>query len=169
MTRHVIVPQPLTRAAFRPFGDVIETEGAAHHTINDGHAERYHDLANIDCAAEGGRPLVNIFRATPWPAPVRITQMERHPLSSQAFIPLSATPFVVIVAPPGPEPVAGDLQAFITNGKQGVNFQRGTWHHPLLARAPASDFIVIDRDGPGENCDWVHYENDEILLGEPAG
>jgi ureidoglycolate lyase len=166
MTRHVIVPRPLNRAAFEPFGDVIETDGAKHFTINDGYAERYHDLAAIDCDAEGGRPLVNLFSATPWPTPIRVTQMERHPLSSQAFIPLGATPFVVIVAAPGPEPSAQDLRAFTTNGKQGVNFKRGTWHHPLLASAPNSQFIVIDRGGPGENCDWVHYKEHEIILGD---
>jgi ureidoglycolate lyase len=94
--------------------------------------------------------------------------MERHPLSSQAFVPLSAAPFVVIVAQPGPEPQARDLHAFITNGRQGVNFRRGTWHHPLLARGGVSDFIVIDRGGPGDDCDWVHYKTEEILLGEPA-
>ncbi|MGH6959533.1 MAG: ureidoglycolate lyase [Dongiaceae bacterium] len=155
---------PLTRAAFAPFGEVIETDGRDHRRINDGFAERYHDLARIDVAAQGGRPLLNIFRATPWPMPVRVRMVERHPLSSQAFMPLSAAPFLVVVAAPDARPSPADLRAFRTNGRQGVNFARGTWHHPLLALDGVSDFLVIDRGGPGEDCDETHFPDAEILV-----
>lgn len=164
MTQRRLEPQPLTREAFAPFGDVIETEGSRHYSINDGSTERFHDLARIDVTAEAGRPLINIFRAQPLEMPLRIAMMERHPLSSQAFVPLSAAPFLVLVAPPGETVGPEDLVAFITNGRQGVNYHRGVWHHPVLALQPDSDFLVVDRGGEGANCDEVSFEGAEIWL-----
>lgn len=155
---------PLTRENFAPFGDVIETEGAHHYPINSGHATRFHDLARLDVLAEGGRPLVNIFRASPWPMPLRVQMMERHPLSSQAFLPLDQRPFLVVAGPPGDQLLARDIQAFISNGRQGVNYHRGAWHYPVLALAENTDFVVIDRGGPGANCDETYFEAEQIIL-----
>ncbi len=143
--------EPLTRAAFQPFGDVIDAEGAQHFEINNGSTTRFHDLARIDVAAEGGRALVNIFRARPLPMPLAIAMMEKHPLGSQAFIPLAAAPFLVIVAPPGDAVAPPDLRAFLAQGRQGVNYARGVWHHPVIALGRQTDFLVIDRGGPGDN------------------
>ena len=81
--------------------------------------------------------------------------MERHPLGSQAFMPLDAQPFIVVVAPLGEQVAPGDLRAFITNGRQGVNYRRGVWHHSLIALNAPARFIVVDRGGPGDNCDVV--------------
>ena len=157
--------EPLSREGFTPFGDVIDCDGAArHYTINEGYAERYHDLASIDVAAEDGRPLVNIFRAKPRSLPLRITMLERHLLSSQAFIPLTPHPFLVVVAPPGEAPEPGAIRCFRTKGGQGVNYARGTWHFPLIALEPAQDFLVIDRGGTGANCDEMRL-GEEILVG----
>lgn len=153
----------LTRQAFADFGDVIETAGAEHFETNAGYAERFHDLARIDCSAEGGRPLLSIFRAKPFPLPLRIELMERHPLSSQAFVPLGLAPFLVVVAERSRHPAAGDLRAFRTDGRQGINYRPGTWHHPLIALTPA-DFLVIDRKGPGEGFD---QDYDEIRFTDP--
>jgi ureidoglycolate lyase len=158
---------PLTREAFTAFGDVIETEGSQHHSINQGYAERYHDLALVDVAQDGGRALINIFRATPWPRPIRIRSMELHPLSSQAFVPLTSVPFLVVVAAPTDQLRPDDLRGFITNGRQGVNYHRGVWHHALLAIVQTCDFLVVDRGGPGANCDEVFFEQEEILVGDP--
>jgi ureidoglycolate lyase len=144
--------EPLTRQAFEPFGDVIELEGARHFPINEGTTERFHDLARIDVGDEGGRALVSLFRGEPRTSPVEIRMMERHPLGSQAFIPLTETPYLVVVAPAGPLDPAR-LRAFITQGWQGVNYAKGVWHHPLLALERVSDFIVIDRGGEGANCE----------------
>lgn len=150
---HSISPRPLTREAFAAFGDVIETEGRGFQLVNDGSARNFSDLAAIDVLAEGGRPRVNIFESNPLPTPIEISMMERHPLSSQAFIPLSTDPFLVVVST---DTNAETLHAFITNGRQGVNYRRNLWHHPLLVRVPQSRFIVIDRDGEGENCDILN-------------
>jgi ureidoglycolate lyase len=168
LTRTILEPQPLTRSAFAPFGEVIELEGARHYTINDGYAERYHDLARLDVTEAGGRPLLNIFRARPRALPLRIRMVERHPLSSQAFLPLASTPFLVVVAPPGRTPDASDVRAFATRGQQGINYARGVWHHPLIAFGRPADFLVIDRGGEEENCDEVQFDTVEILLEAPV-
>jgi ureidoglycolate lyase len=165
----VLLPmRPLMRETFSAFGDVIETEGRQHHSINQGHAQRYHDLAGVDVAEDGGRALINIFRAMPWPRPIRIRSMERHPLSSQAFVPLTSVPFLVVVAAPADQLRPDDLRAFITNGRQGVNYHRGVWHHPLLAILETCDFLVVDRGGAGTNCEEVFFEPEEILVDYPA-
>ena len=91
-------PEPLTREAFRPFGDVIEMEGSGHFTINQGFAERFNDLAHVDVAAEGGSTNVSLFLCQPRPLPIEIRLMERHPLGSQIFFPLEDRPWLVLVA-----------------------------------------------------------------------
>jgi ureidoglycolate lyase len=156
--------EPLTRAAFAPFGDVIETEGSAHFAINAGFAERFHDLAQVDVAAEGGRPLISVFRGQPRPAPLRLTLMERHPLASQAFFPLDDREWLVVVAS-APDPCApACLRAFRASGRQGVNYARGTWHHPLIVLTPDHEFLVIDRGGEGANLEEVAFGAAEVVL-----
>ena len=161
----VLKARPLTREAFAPFGDVIETEGARGFAINAGLAERFHDLARIDIAAEGGRPLLSIFRGLTRPPPLRLTLMERHPLASQAFFPLHERDWLVVVAT-GPEPCRPEaLQAFRATGRQGVNYARGTWHHPLIVMAPDHEFLVIDRGGDGTNLEEVPFPDPtEVIL-----
>jgi ureidoglycolate lyase len=161
-------PVPLTRDLFAPFGDVIETQGHPHYTINSGYAERYSDLAQIDVGERDGQVRVNIFHARARDLPMPIRMVERHPLSSQMFVSLAAKPFLVVVARPGHQPAPGDLHAFVTNGRQGVNYARGTWHHPLIAYGTASDFLVLDRNGPGRNVDEAAFGDDEIVLEAPA-
>jgi ureidoglycolate lyase len=142
--------EPLTRAAFEPFGDVIELDGAKQIPINLGTTIRFHDLAKIDVEDEGGRPIVNLFRGQPRPMPFEIKMLERHPLGSQAFLPLNDKPYIVVVAPAGDLSESG-VRAFVTRGWQGVNYAKGVWHHPLIALDQVSDFIVVDRGGEGGN------------------
>ena len=165
--RTTLTIEPLTAEAFRPFGDVIEASDAARHfTINEGFAERYHDLACIDTAGEGGHTLVSIFKAQPRTFPLAITVLERHPLGSQAFVALAPLPFLVVVARPGEAPGPGDLRCFLAQAGQGVNYSRGTWHHPLIALDEPCDFLVIDRGGPAEqgNCDEVALRDETRWL-----
>lgn len=151
----LVKPKVLSAEAFAPFGDVIEVSDKAHHyPINDGYTERYHDLAEVDVGKNGGRTLINIFRSTPLATPIAIKMMERHPLSSQAFMPLGNEPYLVVVAPKG-ELVVDDIEIFIATSGQGVNYHAGTWHHYCLALNKPSDFLVVDRGGPGDNCDVV--------------
>ena len=142
--------ETLTQEAFAPFGDVIELDGAKHYPINLGTTERYHDLARVDTTDEGGRTLINVFRGQPRTLPFEITMMERHPLGSQAFIPVHERSYLVVVAPAG-DLDPGALRAFVTHGWQGVNFAKGVWHHPLIACGEVSDFVVVDRGGGGVN------------------
>jgi ureidoglycolate lyase len=142
--------EPLTRDAFAPFGDVIELAGAKQIPINLGTTIRYHDLAQVDVADEGGRPLVNLFRGQPRTLPFEVRMLERHPLGSQAFVPLNDKPYLVVVAPAGVLDPAR-IRAFVTSGWQGVNYAKGVWHHPLIALGDVSDFIVVDRGGDGLN------------------
>ena len=164
-----LMPEPLTAAAFAPFGDVIEASDAAHHfPINDGYAERYHDLAQLDVAAQSGRPVVSIFRASPRQFPLQLALLERHPLGSQAFVALSGLPFLVVVAPAGPEPQLAQIRCFRAARGQGVNYARGTWHHPLLSLHTTADFLVIDRGGPGVNLEEHALPAGHIRIPEPA-
>jgi len=158
-----LVAAPLTAAAFAPFGDVIETEGRAHYPINAGTARRYNDLAAVDVSAAGGRPLISIVSAEPVALPLRLRLMERHPLSSQAFIPLSSAPFLVVVAPSGALATEG-IRAFLSNGRQGVNYRTGTWHHPLLTLERTTEFLIVDRGGEGDNCDEVSLGKSDIVV-----
>lgn len=158
---------PLTGAAFAPFGEVIATDEANRHfPINGGNTERYHDLARLDPGADG-RLIVSIFRGQPRVLPFAISMMERHPRGSQAFIPLSGKPYLVVVAAAGEAPGADDLRAFLARPDQGVNYARGVWHHPLLALESVCDFLVIDRAGEGPNCDEVAFAPVSLDLESP--
>jgi ureidoglycolate lyase len=164
--RRMLPFEPLTAAAFRPFGDVIDVASASRHfTINEGYAERYDDLARIDVDRDGGRPKLSIFRAVPRQMPFALSVIERHPLGSQAFIPMSGRPYLVVVCEGGDAPELGTLRCFTAQAGQGVNYARGTWHHPLLALEAPCDFLVLDRAGEGENCDEVRLSAAEIWIG----
>lgn len=163
MTPRLLPPEALTPEAFAPFGDVIEVSDAARHfPINGGNTERYHDLARIDPGPEG-QVIVSIFRGLPRELPFRVEMMERHPLGSQAFVPLSGEPYLVVVALAGVAPAAGDLRLFVAQAGQGVNYARGVWHHPLLALNTISDFLVIDRSGSAPNCDEVAIDPPALI------
>jgi ureidoglycolate lyase len=159
----LIVPKVLTRENFAPFGDVIEVnDKAKNFSINEGFTQRYHDLADVDVTQENGRTLINIFRSTPLEQPVSIKMMERHPLSSQAFIPMGPQPFLVVVAPKGEMDIT-KIEVFLASSHQGVNYHKGTWHHYCLALHQVSDFIVVDRGGAGDNCDVINLDGSLVI------
>ena len=163
MSGHPITVQPLTKPAFAGFGDVIEIRDAERRLINAGTTTRFHDLAGVDVADGGGAPLISIFRSQPFAFPVEITMMERHPLGSQAFFPLAGRPFLVAVAPDD-NGRPGTPLAFLADGAQGVNYAKNVWHHPLLALNSVSDFLVVDRGGPGENLQEFSYPGAPFVI-----
>ena len=166
MTAPVLKPLPLTRERFLPFGDVIEASGATRETMNAARFERFADLCAVDPGPEG-QVCVSVARCrSATRLPYRFDVVERHPLGSQAFVPLSPLQFVVVVAPPAESVDVGDLQAFVTNGRQGVNYRRGTWHMPLIAFEAGQEFLVIDRSGETPNFD-EHTLDESVLLLEP--
>lgn len=146
-------PAPLTRDAFAAFGDVVEFDGAAISVINAGYAERARDLATVDLGRSDGKPSVSIFKAKARQTPMTVTLMERHPLGSQLFFPLSGRGWLVIVCADPADPKS--YAVFRATRKQGVNYRPGVWHHPLIALEDGATFLIVDRTGPGGNCDEV--------------
>ena len=159
----VLAVRPLTRAGFERFGDVIETEDSASIAINDGSAMRFNDLAQVDVSMQSGRAALSVFRGQPARFPLRLSAVERHPLGSQSFVPMGVIAFLIVVATDGADDRPGEPFAFLSNGRQGVNYRRGVWHHPLLSLASVSDFLVVDRAGPGENCDVAGLAGDYVI------
>ena len=168
-----LTARPLTAAAFAAFGEVIEPENAGRISINDGLTTRFHDLFTIDVNDNGGRPVVSLFQTAPLPLPHRVRVMERHPRGSQAFMPTDEIPFLVLVAADVGRDASGDfgpigaadLSLFITNGRQGVNFYKNTWHHFQIVLKKQRDFIIIDRAGPGDNLEETKI-NGEVWIPE---
>jgi ureidoglycolate lyase len=164
MRERVVRAQALTAEAFAPFGDVIESTAASARSINDNTCVRYDDLARVDVSQAGGRPLISIFEAAPRSLPLPIRMLERHPLSSQAFFPVEARSFLVVVAEEGPLPVADRVKAYLASGTQGVNYRRNTWHHPLIALDRTSRFLVVDRGGSGPNCEEINITDAAVVV-----
>jgi ureidoglycolate lyase len=157
-----VAPEPLTADAFAPFGEVIEASDRAEVIpINYGWTTRFNDLADVEVG--DGRAIISLFRSKPL-QPLVLKIFERHPLGSQAFVPVQGRPYLVAVAPRG-DFDAGRVRVFRAGAHQGVNYARGVWHHFLLALEAESDFLVVDRDGPGENLDEVDLpEGDWIAV-----
>jgi ureidoglycolate lyase len=149
-----LTPEPLTAEAFALFGSVIQAcDEAVKLDINQGHAIRYDRLAEIDVADNGGVGVISLFRARPL-AELVLRVFERHPLGSQSFVPLSGRPYLVAVAPAGAFD-ATKVRLFRAEAHQGVHYGKGVWHHFLLVLDSDSDFLVIDRAGPGDNLEEI--------------
>jgi len=157
---HTLTPEPLTAAGFAPYGDVIEVSGAPDKIINQGRCGRYHDLAQLDFS--DGRAGISLFDAKARHFPYVVDMVERHPAGSQAFIPLTGVPFLVIVAADqGGKPV--NLRAFITGPGQSVNLHRGVWHGVLAPIESGGQYVVIDRIGAGENLQEFWFETHYVV------
>ncbi len=157
----ILDTEPLTAEAFARFGNVIGTRGGHdERTINYGYTTAWYDLADIDVARDDGRPLVRLFETRPMARPVRIRTMERHPLGSQLFMPLSVSRWLMVVAERGNFD-AKTLRAFLIGPDQGVNLRPGVWHHFSLALDTPARFLVLDREGPG-----VHTEEHDLTEAE---
>ena len=147
----MIVIEPLTATAFAPFGQVLDTAGA-HFPINGGMTERFNDLARIELGGSNPRPILSLMRGQPYQLPLTLEMVERHPLGSQAFMPLGPLPFLVMVAPDeGGQP--GQPRAFLTAPRQGVNIAINTWHGVLTPLEAVGDFVVVDWAGDGVNLE----------------
>lgn len=148
--------EPLTAEAFRPFGDVIATAGASH-PINDGMCDRFHDLARVEVTGAGARLGISLGYGRPYPLPHRFDLVERHPFGSQAFVPMTEDPFLVVVAP-DEDGRPGRPRAFLTDGAQGVNYLRGAWHGVLTPLGRPGRFLIVDRvAGDGVNLEEYRY------------
>ena len=156
-------PQPLTKERFAPYGDVIESAVDRTAAMNDERFERFDDLCSIDMK-DAGRVAVSIARCrVATSLPYRFDVVERHPLGSQAFVPLTPCKMIVVVAPPEGDVEASRLRAFVSNGRQGINYHRGTWHMPLIAFDAGQEFLIVDRAGDAPNCDERKLDEAVVL------
>ncbi len=161
-----IVARPLTRENFAEFGDVLDTGGANHYPINGGMTERYHDLATAEATGPKARVILSIFRGKPYRFPFTLTTVERHPFGSQAFMPLSPRPFLVVVCHDG-KTGPGVPHAFVTAPGQGVNYPKNLWHAVLTPIGRKQDFLIVDRTGDSPNLEEFAFpEPYEIHLPE---
>ena len=159
----IVEPKLITKEKFSKYGDVITTENIKPLEINNGYAKRFDGIANIDTSSENGETTVSIFSALKRSFPMKIDMMEKHPLGSQAFIPMKETTFLVFVAPNGERPDLNKIESFIIPPGIGINYNPGTWHFPLISTEDMN-FLVVDRKGSGDNLVIENLDKENITL-----
>ena len=155
----IFKPVKINKSNFAAYGDLISTENINPIDINAGYAKRFDNLANLDTSKNNGKTIVSIFSALKRTFPMKIDMMEKHPLGSQAFIPMKETTFLSFVAPPADVPELNKIQSFIIPPKMGINYKPGVWHFPLISTED-TNFLVIDRKGNGENL--IIFFNNQV-------
>ena len=163
MSRLVIKPKVINKENFKKFGDMITTDDIKPLEINDGYAKRYDGIANLDAKKDDGESIISIFSALKRSFPMKVDMMEKHPLGSQAFIPMKETTFLAFVAPEGVKPDLNKVEAFIIPKGVGVNYNAGIWHFPLIATEDMN-FLVVDRKGEGDNLVLHDLNKENITL-----
>ena len=158
-----INPKPITKENFSKFGDMITTTNIKPIEINDGYAKRFDGIANLNTSKDNGEATISIFSALKRSFPMKIDMMEKHPLGSQAFIPMKQTTFLALVAPEGNKPDLNKIEAFVIPPEIGVNYNPGTWHFPLIATEDMN-FLVVDRKGSGDNLVIENLDKEELVL-----
>ena len=159
----IIKPIEITRENFAAYGDLISSNSIKPININAGYAKRFDNLAKINTSKDQGETIVSIFLALKRSFPMKIDMMEKHPLGSQAFIPMKETTFLSFVAPQGELPEISKIESFIIPPKTGINYKPGIWHFPLISTED-TNFLVIDRKGIGENLIIHKFEKEKIIL-----
>ncbi len=150
----------LTAKALAPYGDLMEASGTPDKVINQGKCIRYHDRALLDFS--DGKAGISIFKGEKETLPIPLQLVERHPMGSQAFVPMSADSFLVVVAR-DENGIPQDPKAFLTKPGQAINFHRGTWHGVLAPLSEPGLFAVIDRIGEGTNLEEHWFDTDYII------
>jgi len=163
MIKKIFKPVEISKENFATYGDLISTNNVKPIDINNGYANRFDNLANINTAKDQGKTIVSIFSALKRTFPMKIDMMEKHPLGSQAFIPMKETTFLVLVAPQSDKPNLNKIESFVIPPGIGINYKPGTWHFPLISTEDMN-FLVVDRKGSGENLIIENLENEKIIL-----
>tara|TARA_B100000405_G_scaffold22882_1_gene16957 strand:- start:111 stop:605 length:495 start_codon:yes stop_codon:yes gene_type:complete len=158
-----INPKKVSKKNFKKFGQIIDTSKKKYFKINNGYAKRYDNLGKIDTASKKGRTNVSIFSAKKRRFPMKIDMMEKHPLGSQAFVPMKETSFLVFVAPKAKVPNLKKIESFRIPKQKGINLNRGIWHFPLIS-TKNMNFLVIDRKGKGNNLVIHKFKKEKIYL-----
>ena len=159
----IIKPEKISRKNFELYGDLISSNDIEPIDINDGYAKRFDNLANISTSKSGGKTIISIFSAIKRTFPMQIDMMEKHPLGSQAFIPMKETTFLCFVAPSGDVPDIKKIKSFIIPPNNGINYKPGIWHFPLISTENIS-FLVVDRKGNGENLIIHKFKEENVIL-----
>jgi len=155
-----IIIEPMTADAFAPFGDLLEAKGMPDKMINQGLCGRFHDRARMDFS--DGRAGISIFHAEKRDLPLKLDLVERHPDGSQAFVPMSHQPFLVVVAE-DQNGIPQNIRALLTEAGQAINIHRGVWHGVLTPLYDPGLFAVIDRIGEGPNLE-EYWLLDEVII-----
>ena len=163
MTSLIIKPKLISKENFKKFGDMITTSGIKPLEINDGYAKRFDGIANLNTKKDNGESTISIFSALKRSFPMKVDMMEKHPLGSQAFIPMKETVFLAFVAPEADEPDLNKIESFIIPNGIGVNYNAGVWHFPLIATEDMN-FLVVDRLGDGDNLVLHDLNKENITL-----
>ena len=159
----VIQPKPITKENFSKFGEIITAEGIKPLIINNGFAKRYDGIAKLNTEEKNGKTTISIFSALKRNFPMKIDMMEKHPLGSQAFIPMKETTFLCFVSPVGDKPDLLKLESFIIPKGVGINYKPNVWHFPLISTEDMN-FLVIDREGVGDNLVIEDLNKENIAL-----
>ena len=159
----IIKPKKITRKNFQKFGDLISIKKKKSININDGYAKRFDNLCKINTSSKKGKTIMSIFSAKKRKFPMNIKMMEKHPLGSQAFVPMNETTFLVFVAPKGKKPNTKKIKSFIVPKQTGINYKPGIWHFPLIS-TKNMNFLVIDRKGMGNNLIIHNFKNEKISI-----
>jgi ureidoglycolate lyase len=159
----IIKPIEITRKNFATYGDLISSDNIKPIDINSGYAKRFDNLANINTSRDGGKTTVSIFSTLKRTFPMKIDMMEKHPLGSQAFIPMKETNFIVLVTPPGDKPEISKIESFVVSRGIGINYKPDIWHFPLIS-TENMNFLVMDRKGTGDNLIIYNFEKEKVIL-----
>ena len=163
MTEKIIKPIQITKENFSKFGDMISTKDIQPLEINNGYAKRYDGIANLNTYKDNGETIISIFSALKRNFPMKIDMMEKHPLGSQAFIPMKETTFLAFVAPKEEKLDLNKIEAFVVPPGIGINYNPGIWHFPLISTEDMN-FLVVDRKGSGDNLVIENLDKENISL-----
>ena len=163
MIEKIFKPVKISKENFANYGDLISTDNVKPIDINNGYAKRFDNLANINTLKDQGKTIVSIFTARKRNFPMKIDMMEKHPLGSQAFIPMKETTFLTFVAPHNVKLDIEKIESFIIPPGIGINYKPGTWHFPLIS-TENMNFLIVDRQGPGNNLVIEDLKKEKIIL-----
>lgn len=165
-----LVPKPLTKEVFKKYGEVVTIEDSQSKLINDGYAKKFFELCTMDTSEKSGDSTLHIYVAKKREFPLCINMLEKHPFFSQTFMPRTCEPFLVVVALGDDKPDLSTLSVFKTNGNQGVHYNRGVWHFPLISLKDKEQFVVIDRTDSNKSerklqeCIELKLEDEDITI-----